>query len=73
MIEIMLNISCLIICIFAVVGVFATFRFLYQWLTMRAIMKEIKRNKDLIMQYNDLCQAKQQFLDFLRSVNGEEV
>lgn len=73
MIEISLNIAVLLIIIFAVIGVIETFRFLYKYLTMRYIIKEIKKDPELIKQYNELIKAKDQFLEFLKSINGEEV
>ena len=73
MIEISLNIAILLIIIFAVIGVIESFRFLYKYLTMRYIIKEIKKDPELIKQYNELIKAKEQFLEFLKSINGEEV
>lgn len=73
MIEISLNIAVLLIIIFAVIGVIESFRFLYKYLTMRYIIKEIKKDPELIKQYNELIKAKEQFLEFLKSINGEEV
>lgn len=73
MLEIMLNVSILLICIFAVIGVFTIFKTLYKWLTNKAIMKEIEKNPELLEQYYELIKAQKQIQEFIKSIEGEEV